>query len=185
MNDFYEQLKTADGREWLSMQYVLQELSDDQMLAFEDAMLADESLAEFVIASTRMVSGIALAFESKPSVAPQHSETLKYSETLKPTAWRSVTIAVGAVLAGALLMTLRPVDEHRSEVASVDEIEMADAFASLLPDEIPSLGQAESFDDVLSEDTVTSLVAPEWLLTAVDLDNGVDDEQNSSDSDVY
>ena len=162
-----------DDAQWLAMQYVLGELSDEQTELFESAMAVDVALCEAVLSATQLTCGIALACESQPSTQP-----LIASATLiaTPVPYRrpafarfGVFAAAAALVLAVLAMVTLQMRQSGDDVAAVDDA-TADALALLLND-----GEASDMNNDLdeltgSDDSVSSLVAPEWLLTAVDLD---------------
>ncbi len=164
---------TLDDVQWSAMQYVLGELSDEQTALFESAMENDVALCEAVLAATQLTCGIALACESQPSAQP-----LIASVTLiaAPDSFRrpafarfGVFAAAAALVLAVLAMVTFPTRQGPDDLAAVDDA-TADALAMLLNDAEASEMNTELDELSGSDDSVASLVAPEWLLTAVDLD---------------
>ncbi len=172
------QLETSEGRDWLAMQYVLAELPDDQRTAFEDAMLDDVSLCEFVVGATRLTAGLtrALAAEAK-GARPVVKRRAMSSQV-------SIFVA-GIVLVAFLMVVVRSQFGSLNQSVTLDDSETADAFVNFLADDEASLSLADVADDTDSTDSLSDLVAPEWLLTAVELENNGSPETSAEDSDVY
>ncbi len=164
---------TLDDVQWSAMQYVLGELSDEQTELFESAMEYDVTLCEAVLAATRLTCGIALACESQPSAQP-----LIASVTLiaAPDSFRrpafarfGVFAAATALVLAVLAMVTLQTRQGAGDLAAVDDA-TADALAMLLNDAEASEMNTDLDELTGADDSVASLVAPEWLLTAVDLD---------------
>ena len=173
----------ADDALWLAMRYVLGELSDEQAESFEAAMAEDVTLCEAVLQATQLNSAVALAYESQhsgrptlvcitndelslPVNAPDRSSFARFG------VFAATTAMVLAILAMVMLQNSPPAEELAS-----DDDAAADMLAMLL-DHASSSDMSSEFDEYNSmDDSVSSLVAPEWLLTAVDLDSasGQDD----------
>lgn len=178
MNNVFEQMQTSEGRAWLAMQYVLDELPLDRISAFEEAMLVDPSLCEAVVEASRLTSGILLACDQVPAALPAS----RY--------WRNRTTGVGviAVSAAALLAAVTMLlvnSRYESDVIPGVDSETVDAFASLLPDDVAVDMAADSIDEDYTEDGVSDLVAPEWLLTAVDLDEETTNTPTQNEENVF
>ena len=79
---------------------------------------------------------------------------------------------IAASAASLLTVLVVPLftSRHNTIAVQVVDSETVDAFASLLPDEIAVEIASEPNEDEYTEDQLSDLVAPEWLLTAVDLD---------------
>jgi len=179
-----------DASEWLAMQYVLGELSAEQVERFESAMAGNVALCELVLTATKLSAGIAMAFESQQSKASPVSvrfETVLAEKTVSPVlrerqvfARLSVFLATSAM--GLAVLTMMTLDHSRTSTIVLHDDAVADAFAMLLGSS-PSNDLNSEFDEfVESEDTISSLVAPEWLLTAVDLDAAAELDDPQADN---
>jgi len=179
-----------DASEWLAMQYVLGELSAEQVERFESAMAGNVALCELVLTATKLSAGIAMAFESQQSKASPVSvrfETVLAEKTVSPVlrerqvfARLSVFLATSAM--GLAVLTMMTLDHSRTSTIVLHDDAVADAFAMLLGSS-PSNDLNSEFDEfVESEDPISSLVAPEWLLTAVDLDAAAELDDPQADN---
>ena len=156
--------------QWSAMQYVLGELSAEQAELFETAMADDVALCEAVIAATQLTCGIALACTIRPS-------TRSLIVVAEPVLLRRpafacfgvFTAAVALVLAVIAMVSQQPPRSGEVDFAAVDDA-TADALVLLLDDASAIDMNAELEEWTVSDDSVSSLIAPEWLLTAVDLD---------------
>ena len=165
--------------QWSAMQYVLGELSSEQAELFETAMADDVALCEAVIAATQLTCGIALACTIRPSTRPLIMVGAMVAEPVllrRPAfaCFGVFTAAVALILAViAMVSQQRPrpgeVDFAAVDFAAVDDA-TADALVLLLDDACAIDMTADLEEWSVSDDSVSSLVAPEWLLTAVDLD---------------
>lgn len=169
---------SAEGRTWLAMQYVMGELSCEQAEEFEDAMVKDSSLCDDVVAATRMLTAMMLTAEFGGA---QDQKRLVRSETVPPKALRRQSAVarvnlclIGAALLGCLIFVGKtwysaaglPADSMAAAADSATAI----AFAQLLPDRLPVEANIENEDETGLDDSLLGLDAPEWLLTAVELE---------------
>ncbi len=174
-DDNLHEAPLIDGAQWLALQFVLGELTEEQSEQFQLAMMEDVSLCEAVVEATRLTAGISLACGSE-SVAssPVSLATLPAStvEPVRPAFSR--TIVLGAIIAMAMtvlaVVTLQNSPESALSVAADDATATADALAMLLKNDTSTYANNDFDEWSVSEDSISSLVAPEWLLTAVDLD---------------
>jgi len=170
----------ADDAQWLAMRYVLGELSDEQAESFEAAMADDVALCEGVLQAILLNSAVALAFESQQSgrtalvgVTSDESSLPVVAINRSPFARFGVFAATAAMVLAVLAMVMLQ-NSPQAEVLSSDDDATADMLAMLL-DNSSSSDLSGEFDEFSSaDDSVSSLVAPEWLLTAVDLDSAGD-----------
>jgi hypothetical protein len=181
----------ADERAWRAARYVLGELSDSDAEAFELAMLDDAELCELVLNATRLQAGIAVACRetSTDSVRPV-VKLLVADSTPGFVAVRSqmsrITVSLaGLGLAGILLTFATGSGERSSGELAVVNAETVDALADLISEsetaELLALQDVETdVDPALSE-----VATPEWLLTAIELEDGSGQPQSSEESDVY
>lgn len=169
-----------DDVQWSAMQYVLGELSDEQSELFETAMADDLTLCEAVLAATQLTCGIALACKT-PSTRPVIAGVTGIAEPVplsRPAFAHFGVFAAAAALVLAVLsmMTLQP-RQGDGEVVIVDDA-TADVLVLLLQDASAIDIQTEPEEWTVSDDIDSSLVAPEWLLTAVDLDAALASEDH-------
>ena len=163
-----------DDTQWLAMQYVLGELTQEESEQFESAMFEDVALCEAVVAATQLTAGIAMACGLRPaSSAPVVFARMpsSISEPIRPAFAR--TIVVGAAITMALtvleMVTLQNSPRSGASSAAIDDA-AADALAVLLRNETLNDSPNEFDEWNVPDDSISGLVAPEWLLTAVDLD---------------
>jgi len=186
----------ADDRAWRAAQYVLGELSDSDAEAFEQMMLDDADLCELVLNATRLQAGIAVACResSTDSVRPLVKlSVVKLSVVDSTPAFAAVRSQVSRIavslaglgLAGILLTFATGSGEQSSGELAVVNAETADALANLISEsetsELLALQDVDTdVDPVLSE-----VATPEWLLTAIELEDSSGQPQSSEESEVY
>jgi anti-sigma-K factor RskA len=186
----------ADDRAWRAAQYVLGELSDSDAEAFEQIMLDDADLCELVLNATRLQAGIAVACResSTDSVRPLVKlSVVKLSVVDSTPAFAAVRSQVSRIavslaglgLAGILLTFATGSGEQSSGELAVVNAETADALANLISEsetsELLALQDVDTdVDPVLSE-----VATPEWLLTAIELEDSSGQPQSSEESEVY
>lgn len=166
----------ADDAQWVALRYVLGELSDEQAETFENAMAEDAALCEAVLQATLLSSTIAVVYESQKSTGPVLIDiTSDKSSRAFVASDRSSFVRFGVFTATAamILVVLAMVMLQSSPEAKLlasDEDATADMLAMLLDNSSASDFNGEFDEFGSTDDSVSSLVAPEWLLTAVDLD---------------
>jgi hypothetical protein len=197
MNNFLPQSESSDTassdeREWLAMQYVLGELSSEQADEFEDAMAKDLSLCDDVMVATRMLAATMLACES--AVGVDQAKAVR-SETIRPrTPRRQSAVArinlclMGAALLGCLILAGKTWFDASGlpdgSMAAADDSVTAIAFAQLLPDRLQVDANVEMEDETSLDDSLVGLDAPEWLLTAVELEAADVETRQNQDEDA-
>jgi len=196
MSEIAEQLTTTEGRDWLAMQFVLGELTEQQSVEFDAALLNDSTVCDAVVNATCLMSGIALAFEPTPvvsrvPVAAYMPVTARVLVTGGPRGRRVGIVLTAAaamgVMAAFVYSQFLPVSSFvpMTSLATAADLDAADAFVSLLPDETPADISTDDEDFVYSEDSLADLAAPEWLLTAVELEQDQTDSKPPVDDSVY
>jgi len=195
MTDILEHLKTPESRAWLAMQFVLGELTDEQTAQFDAAMHNDVTLCDSVVEATRLVSGLMLAGETlahvaRPTVAivPRHRSPL--------VAWvvgGSVVAAMTLGVMSALTDSRFPGDSSGSgrlvSLATAADVETANVYMELLPEdgamEADEDNADDSDEDNADRDALNDLMAPEWLLTAVELEQQSAAESPADGGEVF
>lgn len=186
----------ADDCAWRAAQYVLGELSDSDAEAFELAMLDDAELCELVLNATRLQAGVAVACREsftdavRPSVRLSVVELSVVDSTKAFVAVRSQVsrIAVslaGLGLAGILLTFATGSGEHSSGELTVVNAKTADALANLISESESSELLALQDVDTDVDPALSEVATPEWLLTAIELEDSSGQPQSSEESDVY
>ena len=186
----------ADDRAWRAAQYVLGELSDSDAEAFELAMLDDADLCELVLNATRLQAGVAVACResSTDSVRPLvRLSVVKLSVVDSTPAFvavrgqvsRIVVSLAGLGLAGILLTFATGYGEHSSGELAVVNAETADALANLISESETSDLLALQDVDTDVDPALSEVATPEWLLTAIELEDSSGQPQSSEESDVY
>ena len=94
-----------------------------------------------------------------------------------------IAVSAAALLAAVTMLLVN--SRYESDVIPGVDSETVDAFASLLPDDVAVDMAADSTDEDYTEDGVSDLVAPEWLLTAVDLDEETTNTPTQNEENVF
>lgn len=186
----------ADERAWQAARYVLGELSDSDAEAFELAMLDDADLCELVLNATRLQGGITVAcreVSTETAVPVVELPVVKLSVVdsspgfvaVRSQVARIAVSLAGLGLAGVLLTFATDSGERSSSELAVVNAETVDALADLISEsetsELLALQDVEAdVDPALSE-----VATPEWLLMAIELEDGGGQPQSSEESDVY
>jgi len=187
MSEITEQLATTEGRDWLTMHFVLGELTEQQSAEFDAAMLNDSTLCDAVVHASRLMLGIALACESTPIFSPvpvTPPVPVSSRSRGRRMGIEVIASAVMGVMAAFVYSQFLPLSSF-VPVTSLESPADVDAFVSLLPDETTGDVGADDEDFAFLEDSLTDLTAPEWLLTAVELEQDQTDANTPVDSNVY
>lgn len=181
----------VDDRAWRAAQYVLGELSDSDAEAFELAMLDDADLCELVLNATRLQAGIAVACgeSSTDSVQPLVNLSVVDSTpafvAVRSQVSRIAVSLAGLGLAGILLTFATGSGEQSSGELAVVNAETADALANLISESESSELLALQDVDTDVDPALSEVATPEWLLTAIELEDSSGQPQSSEESDVY
>lgn len=181
----------AGERAWRATQYVLGELSEIDADAFELAMLDDAELCELVLNATRLQAGIAVACrESSAETAPAvvKLSVVDLAPGFVAVRSRVSGIAVslaGLGLAGILLTFATGSGEQSPGELAVVNAETADALANLISESESSDLLALQDVDTDVDPALSEVATPEWLLTAIELEDSSGQPPSSEESDVY
>ena len=181
----------ADNRAWRAAQYVLGELSESDAEAFELAMLDDAELCELVLNATRLQAGIAVACRetytetAKPLVKLSMVDSTPASLANRSQVSRVTVSLAGLGLAGILLTFVAGSGERSSGELAVVNAETVDALANLISESETSELLALQDVDTDVDPALSEVATPEWLLTAIELEDGGGQPQSVEESDVY
>jgi hypothetical protein len=181
----------ADERVWRAAQYVLGELSDSDSEAFELAMLDDTELCELVLNATRLQAGIVAACRETSTVMSQPVVKLSVVDsvpafvTVRSQVSRIAVSLAGLGLAGILLTFATGSGEQSSAELAVVNVETVDALADLISESETSELLALQDVDTDVDPALSEVATPEWLLTAIELEDGGGQSQPPEESDVY
>jgi hypothetical protein len=188
MNNFEDNINTPDGREWLAMQFVLGDLPSHDAEQFQTALADDLELCKLVAQSAQLIVGLAAirtttrVVASSPVVSPVASASLVSSSRRM---WSvKATLVMALVLAAFFSLKSSQPELSGSSIVELD---------SLSHGEMKDLGLADV--DVASDETLVStdsesrlnvLDAPEWLVTAVELEQGSEGlDEDDEESGVF
>ena len=156
----------ADDAQWLTIRYVLGELSDEQAESFEAAMADDVALCEAVLQATQLNSAVALAYDSQQSKMPVLVGVIS-DESILPViaierssfARFGVFAATAAMVLAVLAMVMLQNSPQAEELASVDDA-TADMLAMLLHNSSSSDTTGEFYEFSSVDDSLSSLSKP-------------------------
>jgi len=176
MTQFSELIRTTEGRHWLASRYLMSELTVAEADVFESAMEHDPELCEILADTVRLHAGIQSAFADREltqvvgSISNQVAAGKRYSR---------LSVASALITAVGLLLAIRAAGVGYM----VSDDATAAAYARLIAEEgQPSAAEMEIVD--LDAEVIQGLEAPEWLLSAVELESGVQNESQDN-SQVY
>ena len=155
--------------QWLALQYVLGDLSDEQAEEFELAMADDVTLCEAVLVATRLSAGIVRACDSPSAFQSATRYIPRVEPPVRPIFVRFSVLAATAALLMAVMLLVTFGDSAQQTATAAQDDATADALAMLL-NNAPANEISSEFDELIeADDSISSLVAPAWLLTAVEL----------------
>jgi anti-sigma factor RsiW len=170
-------IQSNDALAWLAMQYVLGELPEIELSAFEERLASDFAACEAVADSTRLMLTLQSAVTEAATVALPEIEN-RSGRSAKTTPRGSWLALAGATAAAAVLLAAMSLGPNRPRQ---DQLARADRSAS----ELVSLWRsssatAEADTDELEVEVAESnhdVAVPNWLFAAVSL------EQSKADGD--
>lgn len=187
MSDIRDLMTTAEDRQWLAAQYVLGELSAVQTEAFDAALAEDSSLCELVIEATQLVSGVLLATTANAdrSDKTQTSARLPRTAAVRSKGRTAFVMLSTFSLLGLLVAFLVSSGPESASQLVRDDIATAEALVALLPDEEIVAVDLLSDVDAAGDESVADLVVPEWLLTAIELEQNIDGPPGAEAAEVF
>lgn len=188
MNNFNDNMNTPDGREWLAMQFVLGELPACDEEQFEAALTDDLELCELVAQSAQLIAGLAAirtttrVVASSPVVSPVASASLVSSSRRM---WSvKATLAMAMVLAVFFSLKSLPLELSGSSIVELESLSHGEMTDPGLAD--VDVASDESLVSTDSESRLNVLDAPEWLVTAVELEQGAEGiDEDDEESGVF
>lgn len=197
MSTFEDNLKTLDGREWLAMQFVLGELPERESVAFDAALTDDLELCELVAQAAQLIAGVAtLRMEKLRSVEVGHvrpavSQFATQSFIRRANnddGVRRTWSVKAALLMVAVLGVFMCVSPKGSESTPGQVLVDLEAFGhdDMSPLQL-GLDAVEAENDdgnsaVEDDPTLSVLEAPEWLMSAVELEQESSDDGSGTDN---
>lgn len=181
----------AEERAWRAARYVLGELSESDAEAFELAMLDDAALCELVLNATRLQAGIVVACceiateTAQPMIKLAMVDVTPSFSAVRSQVSRIAISLAGLGLAGILLIFTNGSRERSSGDLVVVNAETVDALANLISESETSGLLALQDVDTDVDPALSEVATPEWLLTAIELEDGSGQPQSSEESDVY
>lgn len=181
----------ADDRAWRAARYVLGELSESDAEVFELAMLDDAELCELVLNATRLQAGIVAACRETsietvlPVVTLSVVDSAAGFVAVRSLVSRIAVSLAGLGLAGILVAFVTGSGERSSGELAVANAETVDALANLISESETSELLALQDVDTDVDPALSEVATPEWLLTAIELEDGGGQSQPSEESDVY
>lgn len=155
---------------WLAVQYVLGELPESEMFAFEERLAFDSAACEAVAAATRLTLTLHSAVADAVTMAPASAAT-PAARTSKGTPRGSWLALAGATTAAASLlaaMSLEPNGTHHEPLARADR--SASELVSLWRTGSSALDTDADESDVEVDESNREVAVPNWLFAAVSLE---------------
>ena len=159
-----------EQRAWETARYLLEEMSSDERVQFESQLEWDESLCDELILGVRLLAGTRAVF-AVPAAPPVPAVL---PVPVRPSISVRGRTAVFSALAALCLMLMAVVSEvwrgHSPSILLQDAVALSDLLdgSEMMP------GDRDADVDGLLDDRIAMPENPDWLITALDLD-----EQNS------
>ena len=186
-----DQTPNRDSLNWLAVQYVLGELSESELLAFEERLAVDLVACEAVAQAARLTLTLQVAAADSPVVAACTTNsprvlpdaTVHSSKTTPRGSWLVLAGATTAAAALLAAMSLGPASSPSTQLARVDR--SASELVSLW--RAGSAAAELNIDDAEVElvESRSEVAVPDWLFAAVSLEqpnpatNSTEDRQEN------
>lgn len=186
-----DQTPNRDSLNWLAVQYVLGELSESELLAFEERLAVDLVACEAVAEAARLTLTLQVAAADSPVVAACTTNsprvlpdaTVHSSKTTPRGSWLVLAGATTAAAALLAAMSLGPASSPSTQLARVDR--SASELVSLW--RAGSAAAELNIDDAEVElvESRSEVAVPDWLFAAVSLEqpnpatNSTEDRQEN------
>ncbi len=161
-----------DSLNWLAVQYVLGELPENEVCAFEERLASDSAACEAVAEATRLTLALRSAVTDVVTVAAP-ATAIPSVRSAKPTPRGSWLALAGATTAAAGLlavMSLGPNGPRQDQVARVDR--SASELVSLWRIGSSAAETDADESDVEVTEASPDVAVPNWLFAAVSLEQG-------------
>ncbi len=172
MTGSFDQTPNGDSLNWLAVQYVLGELSESELLAFEERLATDLAACEAVAEAARLTLTLQVATADSPTVSAGEANSSRATvHSSTPTPRGPWLVLAGATTAAAVLlaaMSLGPASSPSTQLARVDR--SASELVSLW--RIGSAVAELDLDDADVElaESGAVVAVPDWLFAAVSLE---------------
>ena len=187
--------QSAEQRMWQTSLYLLGELSPEECLRYEQQLELDEALCDELVLGARLLQATRAAFldgtapaVSVPavsveghgctSIALSSSVALRSSASGISSISRKATVFSALAALGLLFAALPTPGSFQQPAADV--LQDAVALSDILGQWEPEIGRDADWEGD-SEDRVTMPESPDWLITAVDLDEQSDESGATTD----
>lgn len=163
----------ADAGAWLATRYALGEMTDAELEEFERRLLTDVAICDEVVSAVQMLSAVAMVEASTLSRRSDGGNSITVAPRSAPRsvrAHRTTTAIVAVSCAVVLLATFVMMSSGPSTPELALDAEGADVFLQLMAEDSGRSLAEDVSDETVFDDLAEELIAPEWLLTAIDLD---------------
>jgi hypothetical protein len=159
--------RSSNDSDWLAVRFVLGELNDDEVAAFEQQLANDQTARDALVQATRLVEAVARLPVPTPAVRPATYRIGRRSVVA------ATLTAAGICLALLGYNAFMPPEQNVLAERSSPSADPA-RLASLWIDAAHSLnGVPEIENDEPMADSQSALLPPDWLLAAVEEETAV------------
>ena len=157
---------------WLAVQYVLGELPESEMFAFEERLASDSTACEAVAAATRLTLTLQAAMTDVVTVAAPQVATpsVRPAQTTPRGSWLALAGATTAAAGLLAAMSLGPNGPRQDQLVRVDR--SASELVSLWRTGSAAAETDADEADVEVAETSHDVAVPNWLFAAVSLEQG-------------
>ena len=158
-------------RNWLAMQYVLGELSDNERTAFEERLPTDLELCEAVTAASHLLLTAQAARTPADVVSSHLTQVPTRTVSKSHRSLFAVVVATAAMALAVLLVVRLPHGSHQGANLVSNQNPQAAELVSLWQS---GLDPDNEDSDDLEDDLVSAadVAVPSWMLAAVSIEAG-------------
>ena len=172
MTGHTDNVPSRDSLNWLAVQYVLGELPENEVFAFEERLASDTVACEAVAEATRLMLTLQAAVTDVVTVSAP-ATAIPCVRSAKSTPRGSWLALAGATTAAAGLlaaMSLGPNGPRQDQLARVDR--SASELVSLWRTGVAAAEVDVDESDVEVTEASSAVAVPNWLFAAVSLEQG-------------
>ena len=167
MTSHTDDIQNRDSLNWLAVQYVLGELPESAMFAFEERLASDSAACEAVAEATRLTMTLQSAVADVAVVATSGVRSVKTTHRGSWLALAGATTAAACLLAA---MSLGPNGSRQTQLVRVDR--SASELVSLWRTGVAAAEVDADESDVEVTEASSDVAVPNWLFAAVSLEQG-------------
>jgi len=172
MTGHTDDTQNRDSLNWLAVQYVLGELPESELFAFEGRLATDSAACEAVAEATRLTLTLQSAVTDIATVAAPAVATpgVRSAKTTPRGSWLALAGATTAVAGLLAAMSLEPNGPRQTQLVRVDR--SVSELVSLWRSGPAAVETTSDEFDVEVAESNHEVAVPHWLFAAVSLEQG-------------